>query len=118
MERRCRVGPAWMWAPGREEGWVGVVRRELWDGPADARASVGVLFYAVAMANGPDLDTQTLDDFNISFAFTITKSWRSPFSEAHVSYKSCAVVLIRQVRPNNVVEDVVLEGFNGERQAC
>ena len=75
-----------------------------------------VLLDAVAVAHTPDFDLKPVGDLDITPAFAITKSRASSLDQSHKSNHSSAIVLITEIRPDDMVKDVRLEGLDGAGQ--
>jgi hypothetical protein len=71
----------------------------------------------VTMANAPTFHTQSFTNFNITLSLTIAKRRRSTFDKSHIRDQTSAIVLIGQIWPDDIIEDVISESVNRERQS-
>ena len=78
---------------------------------------MGVLLYAVAVADAPDLDEQAVAYLRVPLALAITQGGATALDEPEVGDKTSAIALIAEVGPDDVVEYVSLEGVDGVREA-
>lgn len=72
---------------------------------------------AVPMTYTPCLDLKTVADFQIPLSFPIAQRRAPPFHQAQIRNEARPVILITQVRPNNIIEDVRLERLDRTRQS-
>lgn len=82
-----------------------------------AATTMTVSLDAVAVTDAPCFDTKPVADFEVTPAFSFSKSWRSTLDESHVGNKSGSIVLVTQIWPYDVVEDVCLQGGDGAWQS-
>lgn len=85
-------------------------------GGTGCRPAVAVSLYAVAVTDAPDLDEQPVADLRVALALAVAEGRTAPLDETQVSDQAGAVVLVAEVRPYDVIEDVSLEGVDGPRK--
>lgn len=73
-------------------------------------------FDTMSMAHAADLDEETIAYLRVSSSFTVAERRASTFYQPEVCQQAGAVVLVTEIWPNDVVEDVCLEGLDGARQ--
>ena len=74
---------------------------------------MAVPFNAVAMADTPGRDEEALADLRVAFAFTVSQGGTPTLNQSQVRHQSSAVILIAQIRPDDIVEYVRLECLDG-----
>ena len=67
--------------------------------------------HTCSMANAPTFYSQTITDFNVALTFTVAKGNVTAFCEAHIGHKANTAILVGQIRPYYVIENVVLDGI-------
>lgn len=86
------------------------------DAVVDA-AAVRVLLDAGAVADGEGLDEQAVADFEVAAVGALAEDGGAAVDEAREGDEAGAVVLVGEVGPDAVVEDVVFEGGDGVGEA-
>lgn len=76
-----------------------------------------VLLDAVTVTDGPCLDQQPVADLQVPPTFAIAQCGTTAFDQSQVSNEAGAVSFVTEIGPDDVVEDVRLEGVDGARQA-
>lgn len=118
VEARCRV-----WQRRRRRR-----RRDAAAAPRAARVVVVMVVVVVreallaalrrarAVADHPALNAEALAHLNVAAAVALANSHVAALDEAHVADEADAALLVRQVRPDGVVEDVRLDHVDRRRQ--
>jgi hypothetical protein len=73
---------------------------------------MAVSLYAVTVADTPDLDEQPVADLRVALSLAVAEGRTTTLDEAQVGDQPGAVILVAEVRPYDVVEDVRLESVN------
>lgn len=71
---------------------------------------------AVPVTYTPCLNLKTVADFHIPLSFSIAQRRASPLHQAQIRNEARPVILVTQVRPNNIIENVRLERLDRTRQ--
>ena len=79
--------------------------------------AVGVVrvrwFEADAVTDAPGFDGEAVADLDVAAAFTVAESDVAAFDEPHVADEADAAFFVREVGPDDVVEDVGFDGVDG-----
>lgn len=65
---------------------------------------------AAAMAHTQTLSQQAITSTHIATTFAAAESWVPTLDEPLIGKEARAAVLVRQIRPDDIVEHVVLDG--------
>ena len=76
-----------------------------------------VLFDAVAMANAPSLDQQAVAHLGIPLILAVAQRRTATLDQSQVGQQPGTIVLVAEIGPDDVVEDVCLEGVDGAGEA-
>ena len=70
-------------------------------------------FEAVAVADAPGFDGQTVAEFDVAAAVAVAEGDVAAFDETHVADEADAAFFVGEVGPDDVVEDVGFDGVDG-----
>ncbi len=76
-------------------------------------AAVAVSLHAVAVTDAPAFDAEAVADFDVARAVAGSECHVAAFHQAHVGDQSDTAIFVREVGPDDVVEDVVFDGIYG-----
>ena len=77
-------------------------------------AAMRVASHAVAMGDAPGFNRESVAKLNIASTIALAESNVSALYEAHVRHQANTVFFIREVRPDNIIEDMAFDSINGE----
>lgn len=71
-----------------------------------------MLLEAMPVAYTPNLDQESVCNFDVTPTFTVAECRTTTFNQSHISHQTSSVVLITQVWPYHIIEDVILESLD------
>ena len=80
---------------------------------AAAHAYAVAVASAASMRNTPALGGKAVADIDVASSIAVTEARIAALDEPAVCHKANAVPFIRQIRPDRIVEDMVLDRFDG-----
>jgi hypothetical protein len=79
---------------------------------------MAVLLDAVAVAYAKCLDQQTVAYLDVALALAIAQRRAPALYEPEIGEQSSTIVFVAEIRPDDVVEDVVFKGLYCVGKAC
>lgn len=76
-------------------------------------AAVAVSLHAVAVTDAPAFDAESVADFDVAHAVAGSEGHVAAFDQTHVGDEADTTIFVREVGPDDVVEDVVFDSVNG-----
>ena len=69
--------------------------------------------HAVAMGDTPSFDGEAIAEFNVTSSVTVSQRDIPAFDETHVGDQADTAFLIREVGPDDIIENVGFDGVDG-----
>lgn len=72
---------------------------------------------ATSMADAPTFGRESVANIDVASALPRAEAWVATLDEPAVGDKSDTVAFVREVRPYDIVEDMILDRINGRSRA-